>query len=186
MFFFFSGCPIPQLNVFGDDISSVTWGRQSIMNIPAVNHIVSRVPAMNSITLTIYSSKPLIDFFGFETLSRRQQTHSLTKVSHLFVVLGIYIGLMAIPWSLPRHTHICIDTYIYIRYNDIFHIVFDDIGCKILYIISRQVVAMSQHITRKKSFSIRESSPKWPCFREIQVGEISSHDQIYIHTYIYI
>ena len=34
---------------------------------------------------------------------------------------------------------------------------------------------------------MRESSPKWPCFREIQVGEILSldHIYIYIHTYRY-
>ena len=81
--FFCSGCPISELHVFGDDLSPENWRYQSILHIPAINHIVSRVPAINSITPTIHS--PIDRFFGFQTLPRRQQTHSLTNVSHLFV-----------------------------------------------------------------------------------------------------
>lgn len=118
--FFCSGCPISQLHVFGDDFSSGNWGFQSILHIPATNHIVSRVPAINSITPTIHS--PIDRFFGFQTLPRRQQTHSLTNVSHLFVsFFGIYTGLMAIPWSLPWHTDIYIYLYIHITLYLISH-----------------------------------------------------------------
>lgn len=103
--FFCSGCPISQLHVFGDDLSSVNWGYQSILHIPAINHIVRRVPAINSITPTIHS--PIDRFFGFQTLPRRQLDE---RESSLFF-FWIYTGLMAIPWSLPWHTDIYIYTH---------------------------------------------------------------------------
>ena len=104
--FFRSGCPISQLHVFGDDLSSVNWGYQSILHIPAINHIVSRVPAINSITPTIHS--PIDRFFWVPNPSPK--TAWRTWVISLFL-FGIYTGLMAIPWSLPWHT----DIYIYIH-----------------------------------------------------------------------
>lgn len=83
--FFCSGCPISQLHVFGDDLSSVNWGYQSILHIPAINHIVRRVPAINSITPTIHS--PIDRFFGFQTLPRRQLDE---RESSLFFFLNLY------------------------------------------------------------------------------------------------
>ena len=136
LFFFFSGCPIPQFNVFGDDLSSVNWGYHCILHIPAINHIVSRVPAINSITPTIHS--PIDRFFGFQTLPRRQQTHSLTNVSHLFV---FFFESMLGWWPFHGVCHAHRYIYIYISYC-IWYL----INYKILYIISRQVVAMSHDI----------------------------------------